>query len=61
MLTAVKGVGPWSAGMFLLFHRQLPDLLPLGSCTAPNDSQRILYRPVEYAEVGDTDDEVDDW
>lgn len=29
-LTAVKGIGVWTAQMFLLFHLQRPDILPTG-------------------------------
>jgi DNA-3-methyladenine glycosylase II len=29
-LVAVKGIGPWSAHMFLMFHLQRPDVLPVG-------------------------------
>lgn len=29
-LTAVKGIGTWSAQMFLMFHLQRPDVLPTG-------------------------------
>jgi len=29
-LTAVKGIGEWSADMFLLFHLGRPDILPVG-------------------------------
>jgi DNA-3-methyladenine glycosylase II len=29
-LTAVKGLGIWSAHMFLMFHLQRPDVLPVG-------------------------------
>jgi DNA-3-methyladenine glycosylase II len=29
-LTAVKGLGLWSAQMFLMFHLQRPDVLPVG-------------------------------
>jgi len=29
-LTAVKGIGPWSARMFLIFHLQRPDVLAAG-------------------------------
>ncbi len=29
-LTAVKGIGTWSAHMFLMFHLQRPDILPVG-------------------------------
>ena len=29
-LTAVKGIGMWSAQMFLMFHLERPDVLPTG-------------------------------
>jgi DNA-3-methyladenine glycosylase II len=29
-LVAVKGVGPWTADMFLMFHLERPDVLPVG-------------------------------
>ncbi|MDE3192615.1 MAG: DNA-3-methyladenine glycosylase 2 family protein [Chloroflexota bacterium] len=29
-ITAVKGLGPWSADMFLMFHLRRPDVLPVG-------------------------------
>ncbi len=29
-LTAVKGLGLWSAQMFLMFHLERPDVLPTG-------------------------------
>ena len=29
-LTAVKGLGPWTAHMFLIFHLSRPDVLPVG-------------------------------
>lgn len=29
-LTAVKGLGQWTAEMFLIFHLQRPDVLPVG-------------------------------
>ncbi|MGA9859421.1 MAG: hypothetical protein WBQ18_16265 [Solirubrobacteraceae bacterium] len=29
-LVAVKGIGPWSAHMFLIFHLQRPDVLAVG-------------------------------
>jgi DNA-3-methyladenine glycosylase II len=29
-LTAVKGIGRWSADMFLMFHLDRPDVLPVG-------------------------------
>ncbi|WP_314172468.1 DNA-3-methyladenine glycosylase family protein [Streptomyces winkii] len=29
-LTAVKGIGPWTADMFLIWHLNRPDVLPVG-------------------------------
>jgi DNA-3-methyladenine glycosylase II len=29
-ITAVKGLGQWSADMFLMFHLRRPDILPVG-------------------------------
>jgi DNA-3-methyladenine glycosylase II len=29
-LTAIKGLGPWTADMFLMFHLGRPDVLPVG-------------------------------
>ena len=29
-LIAVKGLGPWTADMFLMFHLERPDVLPVG-------------------------------
>jgi len=29
-LTAIKGLGPWTADMFLMFHLRRPDILPVG-------------------------------
>jgi DNA-3-methyladenine glycosylase II len=29
-LTAIKGLGPWTADMFLMFHLGRPDILPVG-------------------------------
>ncbi len=29
-LTAIKGLGQWTADMFLMFHLRRPDVLPVG-------------------------------
>ena len=29
-LTAIKGLGEWTAHMFLMFHLRRPDVLPVG-------------------------------
>ena len=42
-LTQVKGIGRWSAEMFLIFRLQRPDVLPLGDLGILNAIQK-LYR-----------------
>ncbi|WP_321477915.1 DNA-3-methyladenine glycosylase [uncultured Paludibaculum sp.] len=42
-LTSAKGVGVWTAQMFLMFALQRPDVLPLGDLGIRNAMQR-LYR-----------------
>lgn len=39
-LTAVKGLGVWSAQMFLMFHLRRPDVLPTGDLGIRNAVQR---------------------
>lgn len=39
-VTAVRGIGPWSAQMFLMFHLHRPDLLPLGDLGVRNGIAR---------------------
>jgi DNA-3-methyladenine glycosylase II len=41
-VTAVKGLGPWSADMFLMFHLQRPDILPVGDLGI-REAVRRLY------------------
>lgn len=41
-LTAVKGLGVWTAHMFLIFHLQRPDVLPVGDLGVRN-AARLLY------------------
>jgi DNA-3-methyladenine glycosylase II len=38
-LTAVKGLGQWSADMFLIFHLGRPDVLPVGDLGIRNAAQ----------------------
>ena len=41
-ITAVKGLGEWSAHMFLMFHLGRPDVLPVGDLgVAPGDAPRL--------------------
>jgi DNA-3-methyladenine glycosylase II len=39
-LTAVKGLGVWTAHMFLIFHLQRPDVLPVGDLGVRNAIRR---------------------
>ena len=41
-LTAVKGLGVWTAHMFLMFHLRRPDVLPVGDLGIRN-AVRDLY------------------
>ena len=41
-LTAVNGLGEWSAHMFLMFHLGRPDVLPIGDLGVRN-GMRIAY------------------
>ena len=57
-LTSSKGIGPWSADMFLLINLGRPDVLPTGDLGIRSAVQR-LYRldhlptPREVAEIGE--------
>lgn len=44
-LTRVKGVGPWTAHMFLLFDLQRPDVWPTGDLGVRNGLARLLALP----------------
>ena len=41
-IVAVKGLGPWSADMFLMFHLQREDILPVGDLGI-REAMRRLY------------------
>lgn len=56
-LTRVKGIGPWTAEMFLLFDLRRPDVWPIGDLGVRNGLGRVLGRdtpptPVEMALIG---------
>ena len=53
-LTAVKGIGLWSAHMFLMFHLQRPDVLPVGDLGIRKAFQVVYGLPQlpEAAEMG---------
>ena len=40
-VTAVKGLGEWSAQMFLMFHLGRPDVLPVGDLGVRNGMRRV--------------------
>ena len=40
-IVAVKGLGPWSADMFLMFHLQKPDVLATGDLGIQNAMRRF--------------------
>ena len=40
-LTALRGVGPWTAEMVLIFHLHRPDVLPIGDIGLVNAAARI--------------------
>jgi 3-methyladenine DNA glycosylase/8-oxoguanine DNA glycosylase len=41
MLTQVKGIGPWTADMFLIFALNRPDVLPVGDLGVRKGMQRL--------------------
>jgi DNA-3-methyladenine glycosylase II len=52
-LSAVKGIGTWTADMFLMFHLYRPDVLPVGDVELRNTVARAygLPRPPAPAEL----------
>ncbi len=50
-ITAVKGLGQWSADMFLMFHLGRPDVLPVGDLGI----RRAVERAYELPEMPDPD------
>ena len=40
-LTAVKGIGVWSAHMFMIFHLHKPDVLPVGDLGIRRGFQKL--------------------
>jgi DNA-3-methyladenine glycosylase II len=44
-ITAVKGLGYWSADMFLMFHLRRPDVLPVGDLGIRRAVERIYGLP----------------
>ncbi len=57
-LTAVKGIGTWSAHMFLMFHLERPDVLPVGDLGIRKAVQRAyglqeLPLPAQIEEIAE--------
>jgi DNA-3-methyladenine glycosylase II len=52
-LTAVKGLGPWTVHMFLIFHLGRPDVLPVGDLGVRRAAQQLygLDEPPAPAEL----------
>src|SRR5215212_4574726 len=48
-LTAVKGLGQWTADMFLIFHLRRPDVVPVGDLGV----RRAVERAYELPEIPD--------
>jgi DNA-3-methyladenine glycosylase II len=46
-LTAVKGIGQWTADMFLMFNLGRPDVLPVGDLGIRNAMQRLYDLPAK--------------
>ncbi len=51
-IVAVKGLGPWSADMFLMFHLNRPDVLPVGDLGVREAFKRI-YQLDERPDAGE--------
>ncbi|TMK23508.1 MAG: DNA-3-methyladenine glycosylase 2 family protein [Actinobacteria bacterium] len=57
-LVAVKGIGPWSADMFLMFQLERPDVLPVGDLGIRRAMERAyalpaLPAPAQMQEIGE--------
>ena len=57
-LTAVKGLGQWTADMFLIFHLGRPDVLPVGDLGVRNAAREVydleaLPTAEELEEIGE--------
>ncbi len=59
-LTAVKGLGPWSVDMFLLFHLGLPDILPVGDLGVRKGMQH-LYNLKELPSAAQMEVVAEQW
>ncbi len=59
-LTAVKGLGPWTAHMFLIFHLGRPDVLPVGDLGVRRAAQ-LAYGMEELPTVAELETLAEPW
>ena len=59
VITAVRGLGPWTADMFLIFHLRRPDVLPVGDLGLRRAVERA-YR-VDGPSVSDLEQLAEPW
>ena len=59
-VTAVKGLGPWSADMFLMNHLHRPDILPVGDLGI-REAARRLYGLDERPDAGALTEIAEPW
>jgi DNA-3-methyladenine glycosylase II len=59
-LTAVKGLGPWTVDMFLIFHLGRPDVLPVGDLGIRRAAQ-IAYGLDELPEAAELERIAEPW
>lgn len=60
MLTAVKGLGQWTADMFLMFHLRRPDVLPVGDLGIRKAAQ-IVYELDEMPDSATLTELAEPW
>jgi DNA-3-methyladenine glycosylase II len=59
-LTQVKGLGPWTVDMFLIFHLGRPDVLPVGDLGIRRAAQRA-YGLAELPDAGELERIAEPW
>jgi DNA-3-methyladenine glycosylase II len=59
-LTAINGIGRWSADMFLMFHLQRPDVLPVGDLGIRKAFQ-VVYGLPALPEAGEMERIAEPW
>jgi DNA-3-methyladenine glycosylase II len=59
-LTAIKGLGPWTVDMFLIFHLGRPDVLPVGDLGIRRAVQ-VQYGLKELPEAADLKRIAESW